>query len=136
MPAPTLRYQRIWLAIGTLLVGLTIWFSLAQIPPRWTFTLGKDALHAASYGLITLWFGLIYRGATRQFAIACSFIALGISVEFFQPQITADRRFDDGDMLANSAGAMLAWVTLRTPVGGWLWKLDARLAGGDARGRC
>lgn len=126
--APAFHYRVLWLAIGHALIIATAWVSLDTSPPHWAFAAGDAVLHATSYGVLAFWFGQIYPGALRQLVLALAFVAFGALLEVLQAELTAVRRFEVGDLLANAAGVAVAWVLLRTAAGAWLEWLDGLLA--------
>lgn len=129
-----LRYRRLWLGIGYVLVGLTVWGSLTPAPPGWAFALGDKTLHAATYVLLTFWFGQLYPGWRRQVLVVIAFSAFGVLLEVGQAYSSAYRHFDWADAVASAVGAVVAWALLRTAAGqalvridGWLWAHCARV---------
>jgi len=128
-----LHYARLWLAIGVLLIGIAVWFSLANSPPGWLLAWDQRPLHAMVYAVLMFWFGLIYGGIWRQLGLAVAFISMGLALEGLQPWLTTTRRLDGYDAAANAAGTIAGWVLLRTAAGGWLRWFDARLAAWMAR---
>lgn len=125
---PAFRYRALWLAVGHALVIATAWLSLDTSPPRWAFAAGDGALHAATYGVLAFWFGQIYPGLVRQVVLALVFVAFGAVLEILQAELTAVRRFEAGDLVANAVGVAVAWAALRTGAGTWLEGVDRRLA--------
>ncbi|MDZ7747980.1 MAG: hypothetical protein U5K43_03330 [Halofilum sp. (in: g-proteobacteria)] len=131
MHADALRYRRLWLVIGYLLVAATAWGSLHPQPPAWAFSAGDKLLHAATYALLTFWFGQLYPGWRRQLGLAAAFTLLGVGLEVAQAYTSVYRHFDLADAGASGVGTVAAWALLRTRLGGALAALDARL---DRRG--
>lgn len=128
VPAPAFRYRVLWLAVGYALVVATAWLSLDTSPPRWAFAAGDGALHAGTYGVLAFWFGQIYPGLVRQVLLGLVFVAFGAALEILQAELTAVRRFEAGDLVANAVGVAVAWTLLRTAAGAWLERLDRWLA--------
>lgn len=133
MSTAGLHYRPLWLAVGILMIGFTIWFSLQGLPPAWAYAWGDKPLHAGVYAALVFWFGQIYRGIPRQLAVVAAFVAMGLMLEWLQAWLTSIRQFDETDMLANAAGALAAWILLRTPAGHCLRFIDRHLAGWRGR---
>lgn len=123
-----LHYRPLWLAIGYVLVAATVWGSLTPVPPQWAFAFGDKLLHGATYALLTLWFGQIYRGAGAQLLLVLAFSLFGVLLEVGQAYSSAYRHFDVADAAASALGAVLAWGLLRTAIGAALTRLDGWLA--------
>jgi len=129
-PEPDLRHRALWLAIGYVLVLATVWGSLVPTPPDWPFLLGDKPLHAATYGLLTFWFGQLYRGWRWHLALLLLFSAFGVLLEIAQAWWSIYRHFDMVDAAAGSAGAACGLVLQRTPAGRWLVWVEERIAAG------
>lgn len=123
-----LQYRNAWLAIGALLVGFTVWFSLGVVPPDWAYAWGERFLHAAVYAVLVFWFGQIYPGVRRQLALAVGVTLMGVLLELLQVWATTARRFDGADIVANGVGAGGACILLWTPAGRWLRLVDGYVA--------
>ncbi|WP_136065179.1 VanZ family protein [Modicisalibacter radicis] len=106
-----LRRHRRWLAAAaTLVVALVIaWGSLSPVealPPD----LPWDKFnHLVAYAALALALGLTGLSAWRAAALA---IAYGVAIEFAQSAVPGRTGSDWLDILANSLGALLAWLAL------------------------
>jgi VanZ family protein len=97
-----------WITGGWLLIGLVCYASLFPVPqPKMTFNHIDKIEHFVSYGVLMLWFSQVLRGKQR-FLLLMALITMGILIEFIQPY--TGRMFDPLDMLANSLGALIAWL--------------------------
>lgn len=123
-----LRHRPLWLAIGYVLVVATAWGSLAPHPPPWAFAMGDKLLHAATYALLTFWFGQLYPGWRRQLGLAAAFTLFGAALEVAQAYTSVYRHFDLADAAASAVGTVVAWGALRTRLGVALVTLERRLA--------
>src|SRR5260370_39018940 len=106
------RYPRMWLVLGWGMVAAVVVLSLIPIP----IDLGenRDKLaHAAAYGGLSFWFGMIHASRRRQLAIAIALAAMGVVLEFLQG-LTDYRTFEVADMIANAIGAALGWGLAQT----------------------
>ena len=111
-----LKFPNLWLALGLLFVTLLVVLSLMPHPPQVAHFRGNDKLfHFAAYVATTFWFGQIYTRTGARWAIAFSFVVLGISLEFLQRQ-SGYRTFEVADMGANAAGVFCALLLARTPL--------------------
>ena len=93
--------------------------------------LGEDSdkvAHFLAYGSLSLWFGMIFSGGTRQLGIAVAIAALGASLEFLQG-LTDYRSFEIADMVANTIGAALGWGLALTPLKNGLAWIERRILG-------
>lgn len=97
------------LGITFLLVAAIIYLSLFKlhIPAAEISNIDK-AYHFIAYGGLMWWLAQLYGGKQRFIALLLV-IALGIIIEYIQPY--TGREFDVKDMLANSGGAIIAWLT-------------------------
>jgi len=98
----------IGLGLGWGWAATIVWLSLTPSPPQVDVQLGDKLGHFAAYGLLMLWFSLLYLGRTRM-AYAICFIAMGIGLEFLQGWL-GYRTYDVLDMAANTIGVLLGWV--------------------------
>ncbi len=127
-PGAALRFRLLWLAIGYGLVVSTAYNSLHSQPPVWAFVAGDVFLHFSTYFILAFWFGQLYPGKLRQIGIALAFIGFGALLEYIQAEMIPYRRYELKDLIANTAGAGLAWLALRTPAGWLLSLIDTGLA--------
>ncbi|HED15207.1 MAG TPA: VanZ family protein [Gammaproteobacteria bacterium] len=106
----SLRYRRLWLATGWLMVLIVLILSLMPRPPQPLNFGGADKVeHVLAYFILMGWFAQIYHEARTRLWIAIGLIAMGIAIEILQP-ILAPRFFEWWDMLADTIGVLLAWA--------------------------
>ncbi len=97
-----------WITLGWILIGVVFYASLFPVPyPKTEFNHMDKVHHFLSYGVLMLWFSQLFHGKQRLLLLM-SLITMGILIEFIQPY--TGRMFDPFDMLANSAGALVAWL--------------------------
>ena len=96
------------MAAGWGLVAAIVWLSLTPQPPEIDFEAGDKLGHLAAYGILMLWFCVLYRRARVRAAYAIGFVALGIALEFLQ-ESTGYRTFEALDIAANAGGVLLGW---------------------------
>jgi VanZ family protein len=123
---PELRYRRLWLIIGYLLIALVIFLSLTGKPVRIDTSLpNQDKLfHALAYFVLTFWFMQIYHIRHHVFRWVVFFLCLGLLMEYlqgFEPQ----RYSEVGDMVANTLGVAAAVAVARTPLRFMLMRLES-----------
>ena len=103
---------------------------LSLIPIDVDLSHGRDKIaHLVSYGSMTFWFSMLFRGRLRQTGIALAFAAMGVAIEYLQ-RMTGYRTFEVADMAANGIGAVIGWTLAQTPLGNaldWTERLLARL---------
>ena len=121
------RFRRIWLLVGCGMVAAVVVLSLIPVE----VDLGEDSdklAHFLAYGSLSLWFGMIFTGTSRQFGITVAIVALGVVLEFLQG-LTGYRTFSIADMIANALGAALGWGLAQTPLKNGLAWIERRILG-------
>lgn len=107
----TLRYRKLWLAIGWGLVAMVFWLSLKS-PSDGPALINDKLAHFIAYLGMTLWFGQIYR---RLGLLAAAMLALGALIEVLQG-MTGYRDMSLADLLADALGIALGWsICARLP---------------------
>ena len=106
---PVYRYQKLWLAIGYGLIVLVIYLSVSSHPPLPDVEIPFfDKIgHVSAYFVMMAWFSQIYHVKKQRFIYALIFIVLGVAMEFLQ-SLDPARMFEVADMVANTAGVVLA----------------------------
>jgi VanZ family protein len=112
-----LRYFRFWLAMGWLLVILSVIVSLVPNLPTFTVPYSDKIFHAGTYFLLMTWFSGIFL-PSRYWAIALSLVAMGLATEFLQT-VFPYRFFDPWDLAANVAGVATAWLFALAGLNSW-----------------
>lgn len=125
---PALRFQRLWLVTGWMLVLLVIYFSLAPTPPPLTENQGDKLEHILAYATLMSWFVNLYAEMRPQMRIAAGLIALGVGLEFAQ-RCTGYRTFDIADMAANAAGVSAGWCAAPPRLPNYLRGIEKILIG-------
>jgi VanZ family protein len=122
-----LRFSGLWVALGILLVAAVWWLSLTGNPPQMGPAGSDKAGHMLAYLAQTLWFAWLFP-RRRHLLVAALFIAQGVLLEALQ-WAGGVRSLEGADMLANGAGAAMAFMLAGTRLRGLLQRLDRRLAG-------
>ena len=105
----TLKYRPLWLAIGWGLVALVIYLSLTPQPVELRVSHGDKYMHSLAYFVLMGWFQQLYPGRLSRLLLLTLFVAMGIGLEYLQG-LSGVRFFDPADMIANTLGALLAWL--------------------------
>lgn len=111
-----LRFTWIWLSLGLLLTSAIVVLSMVNLAPLKGALLQDKVMHMLAYGLLMGWFAQIYRHPLARVLLVLGFVLLGVGIEYLQG-MTAHREFDKLDMLANTAGIILAWLLSYTLLG-------------------
>ena len=130
---PVLRafhWPWLWLAGWLALFALVAVGSLlppSGLPPVLP---GLDKLqHFIGYAVLSAYAVMLFARMRPQALAALVVIAFGVVLEFAQAAWTVDRMGDSADAMANALGALAGLLVSRTPMAGWLQRLDTRLWG-------
>lgn len=123
-----MRYFKLWLVIGWLLVSVVCFFSLMPNPPKFEVKFEHlDKLeHMLSYLILMAWFAQLYHKKQSRIYYALFFIALGITLEILQG-LGGIRFFEYMDMLANSTGVIIGYLLTKGKLSSLLLLLERRL---------
>jgi VanZ family protein len=102
-----LRLAILWVLLGVVLLGLTVYLSL-QAPQRLGLSLqGLDKpAHLAAFFLLTIWFiGLVERRAYLRVALVL--LAVGVGIEVAQGIMQLGRQAEWWDLWADATGIVL-----------------------------
>jgi VanZ family protein len=125
---PELRYRKLWLLIGYLMIAVVIYLSLTSSPIQIDTDLPYQdkVFHALAYFVLTFWFMQIYHIRHHAVRWLVFFLCLGLLLEYIQG--FDPRRYSEmGDMAANALGVMLAAVLSMTPLRHALGRLERYL---------
>jgi len=117
MMNPELRYRKLWLIVGYLLIALVVYLSLTSSPVQIHTNLPYQdkLLHALAYFSLTFWFMQIYHIRHYVFRWVIFFLCLGLLLEYMQ-SFDSRRYSEVGDMAANALGVAAALALSRTRV--------------------
>ncbi|HSC15640.1 MAG TPA: VanZ family protein [Gammaproteobacteria bacterium] len=121
----SLRFPKLWSALGWLLVAGVIVGSLIPGPSVPAVDIDDKVMHAAAYLLLMVWFAGCYR-RDRYLTIGAALAALGIGLDTLQV-LTATRSFDWGDVAMNCAGVVAGLALSWSLLGGWCQRVEQRL---------
>ena len=109
-----MHYRNLWLTIGAFYIGIILAASLLKAPDINVIINHTDkAAHFLTYFILVGWFVQLYQKLSSRIIILISAIALGMLIEFLQG-MTTYRSFDFADEMANSIGALSAFILART----------------------
>ncbi|KPK55207.1 MAG: hypothetical protein AMS22_05000 [Thiotrichales bacterium SG8_50] len=114
-----MRYATLWYGIGVLIILAVIVSSLVPLP-RVESAPNDKLIHFLLYFFPMAWFGQL---RSRRLWLALGFILLGFVLEILQG-LTRYRTFEWYDVAANTAGVMVAWLVVITPLGQVLVRID------------
>ncbi|MGD2052752.1 MAG: VanZ family protein [Gammaproteobacteria bacterium] len=125
---PDLRYRKLWLLIGYLMIALVIYLSLTSSPLQIDANLPYQdkVFHALAYFVLTFWFMQIYHIRHHVVRWLVFFLCLGLLLEYLQG-FDPHRFSEMGDMVANALGVMLAAGLSMTPLRYALTRLERHL---------
>ena len=108
MASQTLKFRKIWLIIGYLLILTIVFLTLTPKPPDLVseINFGDKIGHFLAYSLLMFWFCLLYIKTFNRLIIACLFIIMGISLEILQ-DMGGIRMYEVADMFANTTGVLI-----------------------------
>jgi VanZ family protein len=105
---PPLRWRPLWTILGGCLVLLIVWFSLVPRPPEVGPQMSDKVHHLLAYFTLMFWFGQLH---ARRLSVLLGCLGLGLALEWLQG-LGGYRTASGLDMLANTAGALLAWAAV------------------------
>ncbi|MDQ1362553.1 MAG: hypothetical protein QG652_413 [Pseudomonadota bacterium] len=109
MKTEFLRYKKLWLLIGLMMIVFVITETLTSSPIDTGVEVSDKILHTAGYFVLMGWFVQIFHGRKHQLLLAAGFVSMGIVLEFLQGW-GGVRQYEVADMLANASGVALAWL--------------------------
>ena len=107
-----LRLFSLWWLIGLAMWAYILYATLTPHPMDMPGRYSDKVLHFTGYFVVTAWFAQLYQsGAARQRQLVI-FALLAVALEFAQLLVNT-RSFEWADMLANSAGVLVAGLLIR-----------------------
>ena len=123
-----LKFGKLWLGLGWMLVALIVILSLWPKPPELIGFEESDKLaHIIAYSILMLWFANIYPQSSSRLRLSIGFFAMGVCLEFLQG-MSEYRQFSYADMLADGIGILVALYFAKTRLATCLLHLDTWLA--------
>ena len=118
-----LRFPWLWWGLGWLLVAGVVTGSLLPGDFMPLPDANDKVLHAASYGVLTLWFSGLAVRTRGLLTIALSMFVLGALLDVLQGSVSW-RTFDLRDVAANGGGILVALVIARLLLAGWWVRVE------------
>ena len=127
-----LRYPRVWLSIGWLLVLGVIVGSLLPGPiiREITPAMNDKLMHFSAYFVLMAWFAGLYPRA-KHVRVGLALIALGAALDILQGTATQTRSFELLDIAADAVGVIVAFLLSAWFLEGWCLRVE-RLAARSA----
>jgi VanZ family protein len=111
-------FRRLWLAAVLAFAAFIAWSSLAPTPPVSAPSLSDKLQHFVAYLALTLLAsGIAMPGRLWLTAFRC--FLLGGFLEIAQGLLTTTRQAEWGDLAANTAGILAAWIIAGGGRAGW-----------------
>jgi len=128
-----MHYRSLWLILGFFYIGLILAGSLLRVPDIDISISHTDkVVHFLMYFILVGWFVQLYPKPDKRIQILIAAILLGMLIEYLQG-MTSYRSFDFIDEIANSIGALSAFLLARTTFASllatfdsWLYQLQSR----------
>jgi VanZ family protein len=121
-------FRRLWIAAVLGLAAFIVYASLAPQPLVPTEVLSDKLEHYLAYLSLALLGSGIASPARLRFTLLRSFL-LGAALEIAQALFTEDRMAEWGDLAANVAGILTAWLIAGQGRAGWGMRAAAWLQG-------
>jgi VanZ family protein len=127
-----LRYPRLWLSFGWLLVLAVIVGSLLPAPiiREITPAISDKLMHFGAYFVLMVWFAGLYP-RSKYVLLAVALVALGTVLDILQGTATRTRSFELLDIGADAVGIVVALVLSAWLLEGWCQRVE-RLAARNA----
>ncbi len=123
---PQLKYTKLWLTLGALLIALIWYLSLTSDPPDTGIDNGDKLGHFLAYGLLMGWFAQIYSQLKPRLWLMLGFILMGVLLEVLQG-MTAVRTYSYADMVANTTGVFIGLLLSQGPMARLLEHFERRI---------
>ncbi|GHA78463.1 VanZ family protein [Cognatilysobacter bugurensis] len=123
------RWPHAWLALWIAMIAVVLFGSLlpAQRLPPPAFDGIDKVQHLFGYAVLAAYAVLLIARVRLQVFAMLGLVALGIGIELAQDALTATRRADAADVVANTLGVLLGWSLQRTRLREMLVALEAWL---------
>jgi VanZ family protein len=122
--------RRLWMAATLALAVAICYWSLSPQPPVPDAVIPDKVGHALAYfALALLGSGIVTPGRLSLSMLRC--LLLGAALEIAQALFTEHRSAEWGDLAADLAGILVAWVVAGQGRAGWGLRAYARLQGRD-----
>jgi len=122
-----MHYRSLWIVLGILYIGFILAGSLLKVPDV-NLQIGytDKIIHFLMYFILVGWFIQLYHTLSSRLLVLLGAVLLGLLIEYLQG-MTAYRSFDYTDELANSMGAITAFLLANTAFATLLERIDHRI---------
>jgi len=128
-----MHYKKTWIFLGIIYIAIIFLASLSKVPEvDLPISFVDKLVHIMMYFILVAWFIQIYEQSLKQFIILIAAMFMGLLIEFLQ-EMTGYRSFDYMDGIANSVGAICAFLLAKTPfslllkdIDLWIFRLNNR----------
>lgn len=122
-----MHYRKLWLILGIIYILIIVAGSLLRVPEmNIAYDHTDKIIHFMLYFLLVGWFVQLYQHINSRLLILAGAMTLGMFIEYLQG-MTAYRSFDYLDGVANSIGALSAFLLAGTAFADLLSLLDSRI---------
>ncbi len=120
-----LKYFRLWLVMGWLIVAAVIFLSLiTKVPINVPIQFSDKVGHVIAYAVLMGWFVQLFRNRGVLLLHAVLLVGMGVGLEFAQEY--RSRHFEYADMAANTVGVLFGLSLLFTPLRTLLLRFEGR----------
>jgi VanZ family protein len=123
---PELRYRRLWLSIGVIMVLVVTTVCLVPGKELPTVGLSDKSEHLIAFGALAFWFGSIVVRRDLLW-VGLAVVGFGGLIELAQGAMGLGREADWFDLLADTLGVVIGLVLALTPLGHWARWFEARV---------
>ncbi len=119
-----MHYRHYWMLLGFLYITIILAGSLLRVPElNLHFSYSDKIIHFLLYFILAGWFIQLYHTLKSRLLILLGAMLLGLLIEYLQG-MTAYRSFDYADELANSIGAITAFLLANSAFATLLRRID------------
>ena len=120
-------YRQIWITLGICYIAFIVVASLSRTPDvNLHISYADKIIHFFIYFILVGWFAQLYQKPYSRWLILIGAVLLGMLIEYLQG-MTAYRSFDYADEVANTIGAVCAYLLAKTRLDRLLTHFDQKL---------
>ena len=120
-----LRYARIWLVAGLVLLVIGLVAALEPVPTAVAVTFNDKFIHTTGFLVFMLWFGGVFESRFAPL-VAVALSSYGVLIELLQ-SLTPTRSAEALDVVADVAGVLVGWALSAAGLSRWCVKLESWL---------
>ena len=122
----SLRYGRMWLVTGLVLLLAGLVTALSPSPTIVDGMINDKFLHAAAFLFFMLWFGGVFKPRYAPLLVV-GLSLYGLLIELLQ-SLTPTRQADFFDLIADVAAVLMGWVLSAAGFSRWCAKMESWVA--------